>query len=89
MVSEQIQSGLGVAAFCRERGLKSGQFFAWKKRLREPEAAQFVAVEVSPDTETKRTASGRATAGLKCVLAGAAASLLSPGSMLIICVRCS
>lgn len=57
LVTEQIQSGLGVAAFCRERGLKSGQFFAWKKRLRESEAAKFVAVEVSPDTETKRMAS--------------------------------
>jgi hypothetical protein len=56
LVSEQIESGRGVAAFCRERGLKSGQFFAWKKRLREAEAAKFVAVEVAPDTEAKRTA---------------------------------
>jgi hypothetical protein len=48
LVTEQIQSGQGVAAFCRERGLRSGQFFAWKKRLREAEEAQFVAVEVRP-----------------------------------------
>jgi len=48
LVAEQTQSGLGVAAFCRERELRSGQFFAWKKRLREAEEAQFVAVEVRP-----------------------------------------
>ena len=48
LVAEQTQSGQGVAAFCRERGLRSGQFFAWKKRLREAEEAQFVAVEVRP-----------------------------------------
>jgi hypothetical protein len=46
LVAEQKQSGQNVAAFCRERGLRSGQFFAWKKRLREAEEAQFVAVEV-------------------------------------------
>jgi transposase-like protein len=34
LAAEQKQSGQSVAAFCRERGLKSGQFFAWKKRLR-------------------------------------------------------
>jgi len=53
LVSEQIESGRGVAEFCRERGLKSGQFFAWKKRLREAEALKFVAVEVAPDPESK------------------------------------
>ena len=54
IVAEQTQSGRGIAAFCRERGVKSGQFFAWKKRLREGEAAQFAAVEVVPDAEKKR-----------------------------------
>ena len=38
-----------MAAFCRERGLRDSQFFAWKKRLRNAEAAQFV--EVSPAEE--------------------------------------
>ena len=70
LVAEQNQSGQGVAAFCRERGLRSGQFFAWKKRLREvdaggpgedslsavPPVARFVAVEVAADAETKRPA---------------------------------
>ena len=38
-----------MAAFCRERGLRDSQFFAWKKRLRNAEAAQ--SVEVSPAEE--------------------------------------
>ena len=51
-----MQSGQSVAAFCRERNLRSGQFFAWKKRLREAETAKFVAVEIAPVAETKRPA---------------------------------
>lgn len=79
LVSEQIQSGLGVAAFCRERGVKSGQFFAWKKRLRESEAAQFVAVEVSPDTETKRTASVAHHSGIEVRLGRGRSMVVEPG----------
>ena len=48
LIAEQPQSGPSVAAFCSGRGLRSGQLFAWKKRLREADEAQFVAVEVSP-----------------------------------------
>jgi|ERR1017187_9827207 hypothetical protein len=46
LIAEQIQSGQSVAAFCSGRELRSGQFFAWKKRLRETDEAQFVTVEV-------------------------------------------
>jgi transposase-like protein len=48
IVSEQIASGQSVAAFCRERGVTSSQVFAWKKRLREAERAQFVEVQIEP-----------------------------------------
>jgi len=48
IVSEQIASGQSVAAFCKERGLTSSQVFAWKKRLREAEKAQFVEVQIKP-----------------------------------------
>ena len=48
IVSEQIASGQSVAAFCKERGVTSSQLFAWKKRLREAEKAQFVEVQVRP-----------------------------------------
>jgi hypothetical protein len=47
LVSEQVESGRSVATFCRERGLRDWQLYEWKKRLREAEAAPFVAVEVA------------------------------------------
>jgi transposase-like protein len=47
LVSEQGRSGQSVAAFCRERGLCAPHFFAWKKRLREAEAAKFVEVKMA------------------------------------------
>src|ERR1700746_2595643 len=48
IVSEQIARGQSVAAFCKERGVTSSQVFAWKKRLREAERAQFVEVQIKP-----------------------------------------
>ena len=48
LVSEQRASGQSVAAFCHARGMTSSQMFAWKKRLREAEKAEFVEVQVSP-----------------------------------------
>jgi transposase-like protein len=53
LVSEQQASGQSVAAFCHARGMTSSQMFAWKKRLREAEAARFVALELSPVAEAK------------------------------------
>jgi hypothetical protein len=46
-VSEQAACGKSVAVFCGEDGLRVWQFYAWKKRLRKPDTAAFVAVEVS------------------------------------------
>ena len=53
LVAEQQASGRSVARFCFERGLSSGQLFAWKKRLREAEASRFVALELSPVAEAR------------------------------------
>jgi hypothetical protein len=47
LVSEQGRSGQSVAAFCRERGLCAPHFFAWKKRLSQATAHQFVEVRVA------------------------------------------
>ena len=33
LVSEQARSGQGVAAFCRERGIRTSSLYAWKKQL--------------------------------------------------------
>ena len=46
LVAEQIGSGQSVAEFCRERGLTTGQFFAWKQRLRRADEGHFVEVQV-------------------------------------------
>ncbi len=48
LVCEQIASGQSVAAFCREREVRSSQLFAWEKKLREAEAAQFAEVQQRP-----------------------------------------
>ena len=76
LVAEQNQSGQSVAAFCNERGLRSGQFFAWKKRLREAEAAKFVSVEVSPDPEPKRVPAPEVHGGAIEVRLGRGRSLM-------------
>ncbi|HTF64041.1 MAG TPA: hypothetical protein VK638_15260 [Edaphobacter sp.] len=57
LVSEQVESGKSVAAFCGERGLRDWQFYEWKKRLRKAEAASFImAVEVTVPGAAKLSA---------------------------------
>ena len=48
LISEQTQSGQSAAQFCRERDIRVWQFYDWKKRLVEAEAAKFVSVELKP-----------------------------------------
>jgi hypothetical protein len=62
LVSEQSESGQSVAAFCEERGLRAWQFYEWKKRLRESEAAKFVEVQIASPAEPVRPAGGRSSA---------------------------
>jgi|GEM_PF-6353483 len=47
VVFEQARSGQSVAAFCRERGVCAPQFFTWRKRLRQAEAAEFVELKLA------------------------------------------
>src|ERR1017187_8319105 len=79
LVAEQSQSGQSVAGFCSERGLRSGQFFAWKKRLRETEAAKFVAVEVAPVREAKWPSSVRHSGTIEVRLCRGRSILVEPG----------
>jgi transposase len=46
LVAEQSGSGQSIAAFCRDRGLPTGQFFAWKKRLSRAGTEEFIEVQV-------------------------------------------
>ena len=59
LVSEQSQSGQTVAAFCRDRGIRDSQFYDWKKRVRECEAAKFVEVKVKASSEQRTPAPER------------------------------
>jgi transposase-like protein len=36
IIDGQRPSGLPVAAYCRDRGITDGAFYAWKRRLRSP-----------------------------------------------------
>ena len=44
------RSGLTVAAFCAREGLAPTTFDAWKRRLRDAAAPQFVAVRLTEPT---------------------------------------
>jgi hypothetical protein len=50
-ISSQEKSGQSIAAFCREHELRAWQFYEWKKRFRQNEAASFVAVSVKGEDE--------------------------------------
>jgi hypothetical protein len=76
LVSEQIASGRTVAAFCRDRSLRDWQFYDWKKRIRETEAAKFVPVEVEAVAEQAHAAAGRA---IEVRLPRARSLLVEPG----------
>ena len=52
------ESGQSAAVFCRERGLAVWAFYAWKKRVREAEAAKFVEVAVKPVKSGCRSSAG-------------------------------
>jgi hypothetical protein len=44
LIKEQEQSRQSVASFCRERGVRASQLYAWKKRIRERTGSGFVEV---------------------------------------------
>ena len=62
LVSEQLSSGQTVAAFCRDRGIRDSQFYDWKKRVREGEAAKFVEVNVKESSEQRKPSPERRSA---------------------------
>src|ERR1035441_8897 len=47
LVAERGQSGLSVAAFCRDRELAQSQLTYWKRRVREAAKAPFVEVQLA------------------------------------------
>ena len=45
LIAEHRRAGRSVAALCRQRGISSSHFFAWKKQLRQAGAERFVGDE--------------------------------------------
>jgi hypothetical protein len=76
LVSEQSQGGGSVATFCREHSLREWQFYEWKKRLRNAEAAQFV--EVRP-VEGLVQSSAAGNDAIEVRLAGGRSVMVEPG----------
>ena len=78
LVSEQSKSGQTVAAFCRDRGIRDSQFYAWKKRIRRGEAAEFVEVKVKASSEQRTPAPERYPA-IEIRLSKGRSILVEPG----------
>ena len=79
LVSEQIASGQKVASFCRERGVTSSQLYAWKKRLREAEAAQFLEVQVKSAEPASELAIGQSAKAIEVRLGRGRSVVVEPG----------
>jgi transposase-like protein len=78
LVAEQKHSGQSVAAFCRERGVCAPQFFAWKKRLSQAGAEQFVAVQVVEAGEPSHPSAVHSQA-IEVRLGGGRSLVVEPG----------
>ncbi len=78
LVSEQVESGKSVAAFCRERGVPASQMFSWKKRFRERDASKFVELAVTPAVENTSTPATRGRA-IEVRLKGGRSLVVEPG----------
>ncbi len=79
LVAEQHQVGQSIAAFCREQSLPASQFFAWKRRVRDAEASQFVAVEVAPVVEMRRPEPAAPSGAIEVRLGGGRTLVVEPG----------
>jgi len=53
VIAEQEASGLGVEAFCRERGICKASLYPWRRRLRceLPQSVSFARIETKLATE--------------------------------------
>jgi hypothetical protein len=77
LVSEQVESGKSVAAFCRERAVPASQMFSWKKRFREKDA-EFVEVAVMPSLENTSMQAAQGGA-IEVRLKGGRSLVVEPG----------
>jgi transposase-like protein len=78
LVSEQVESGKSMSAFCRDRGLRASQLFSWKKRFRGVGAAKFLEVAVHPPLEALPALAARGSA-IEVRLNGGRSLVVEPG----------
>jgi transposase-like protein len=78
LITEQSQNGQTVSAFCRDRGIRDSQFYDWKKRVREGQAAKFVEVKVKASSEQRTPAPERYPA-IEIRLSKGRSILVEPG----------
>ena len=76
LIKEQEQSGQSVASFCRERGVRASQFYAWKQRIRERAGSGFVEVRSSAE---QASAGFRRNGAIEVRLHGGRGLLVEPG----------
>lgn len=56
MIEQWRASGQSVAAFCRERRISEGSFYAWRKRLGGNRRPAFLPVRIIPDADPEPVA---------------------------------
>ena len=78
LISEQVGSGQTISAYCRQRGVNRQSFFAWKKRLSQPEAVKFVEVRVAKAGAIPAEPAG-GTATIEVRLKNGRSLLVAPG----------
>jgi transposase-like protein len=85
MVRQWRRSGLSVRTFCEKHGLSEPSFYAWRRFLKEHDAAavRFVPVQVTPEAQSAPAADSSAadnSAGALELLLGAGRRLrVGPG----------
>ncbi len=75
-IKEQEESGQSVASFCRERGVRASQLYAWKRRLSERAGSGFVEVRSGAE---QASAGCRRNGAIEVRLHGGRGLLVEPG----------
>lgn len=76
LIKDQEQSGQSVASFCRERGVRASQLYAWKKRIGERTGSGFVEVRSAAD---QAGVGWRRSGAIEVRLRGGRGLLVEPG----------
>ena len=80
MVRQCRGSGLSVRGFCEEHGLSEPSFYAWRRILKERDAAavRFVPVQVTPEARSA-TAADSSAGALELLLGAGRRLRVGPG----------